>query len=64
MFISKSELYYLKETIKYLETRLDSERDARYKLEIKLYRLLSHFNLEIENVPSQWVIKPTRKDQP
>jgi hypothetical protein len=57
MFISKSELYCLKETIKHLELRLDNERDNRYKLEKQLSMLLDHLKLEIATYPTKMVIR-------
>ena len=57
MFISKRELYSLKETIKHLEHRLDNERDKRWEIEGHLNDLLKHLNLEIVHIPPTRVIK-------
>ena len=57
MFISKSELYCLKETIKHLDKRLDNERDARYRQEAQFDLLLKHLNVEIATLPSAWVVR-------
>jgi|LakMenEpi03Aug12_release.lakeMendotaPanAssembly.Ray.scaffolds.fasta_scaffold3966810_1 hypothetical protein len=71
MFISKSRLLYLEQTINHLENRLDSERDKRYSLENRLdserdkrYRLeeqvsmlLDHLKLEIATYPAKMLIR-------
>ena len=57
MFISKSRLLYLEQTIKYLENRLDSERDNRYRLEGQLFMLLDHLKLEIATRPTKFFIR-------
>ena len=57
MFISKRELYYLKETIKHLDKRLDNERDARYRQEAQFDLLLKHLNVEIATMPTVLVVR-------
>ena len=57
MFISKSRLLYLEQTINHLENRLDSERDKRYRLEEQVSMLLDHLKLEIATYPAKMLIR-------
>ena len=61
MFISKKELHCLKRTIKYLDERLDNERDARYRQEAQFDLLLKHLNVEIATLPTVWVVREKTK---
>jgi hypothetical protein len=62
MFISKSELHYLKETIKHLDYRLDKEREKRYALEADFDRLLAHLKLEVTTIEPKRIIKEQSHD--
>jgi len=50
MWIDRTRFECLQETVKYLDKRLDLERDARYALERKFNELTAHLGLKFETV--------------